>query len=191
MPASPRVLAVSAVSAAAVVLSLGVAGVAYASGGNEDAVPACKDFHTQQDAQIALEANVLDLIRLDIELGGAENGIACDKPIEDEDEPDHETDFDDKDCADFDSQEDAQKVLDEDEDDPHHLDADNDGVACESLLEDDDASNDDDDEEKSDSDKSDDSDDSDDDNGDEGGQVKVHPKGGVDTGGWDLGVLTA
>jgi Excalibur calcium-binding domain len=39
----------------------------------------------------------------------------------------------DVDCDDFEYQEDAQAVLEEDPDDPNRLDADNDGVACEEL----------------------------------------------------------
>ncbi|WP_329053252.1 excalibur calcium-binding domain-containing protein [Amycolatopsis sp. NBC_01488] len=39
----------------------------------------------------------------------------------------------DKDCSDFQYQEDAQAVLDQDPADPNRLDADHDGIACESL----------------------------------------------------------
>jgi hypothetical protein len=39
----------------------------------------------------------------------------------------------DLDCADFQFQEDAQAVLDQDPSDPNNLDADHDGVACEEL----------------------------------------------------------
>jgi hypothetical protein len=39
--------------------------------------------------------------------------------------------FQDRDCTDFASQEDAQKVYDDDPSDPHRLDPDRDGVACE------------------------------------------------------------
>ena len=39
----------------------------------------------------------------------------------------------DKDCGDFTYQEDAQAVLDDDTSDPHRLDGDNDGVACQNL----------------------------------------------------------
>ncbi|WP_328605661.1 excalibur calcium-binding domain-containing protein [Amycolatopsis sp. NBC_00345] len=39
----------------------------------------------------------------------------------------------DKNCSDFDYQEDAQAVLDQDKSDPNGLDSDHDGVACESL----------------------------------------------------------
>jgi len=181
MPVSPRMLAVPVSLAAAAALTFG--GVAYASGGDEDSLRTCSDFETQKDAQLALEADLLGLASLDVELGGADNGIACDKPAKKDDEDDHDkkSTFRDKDCDDFDDQEDAQKVLDEDEDDPHNLDADDDGVACEWLFDDDDASNDDDDkDDEKESDKKKDSDDSDDD------QVKVKPKGGVDTGGFPV-----
>ncbi|WP_380678197.1 thermonuclease family protein [Salinigranum sp. GCM10025319] len=39
----------------------------------------------------------------------------------------------DYDCSDFETQQQAQRVLDEDPSDPHRLDGDDDGVACESL----------------------------------------------------------
>ena len=39
----------------------------------------------------------------------------------------------DRDCADFDSQAEAQAVLDDDPSDPERLDADDDGIACESF----------------------------------------------------------
>jgi hypothetical protein len=60
---------------------------------------------------------------------------------------------DDRDCADFASQADAQAALDADLSDPDHLDADVDGIACEDRF------------------------------GNAGQQVQVHPSGGVDTGG--------
>jgi hypothetical protein len=40
----------------------------------------------------------------------------------------------DLDCADFTNQEEAQAVFDQDPSDPNNLDADNDGIACESLT---------------------------------------------------------
>jgi hypothetical protein len=64
-----------------------------------------------------------------------------------------DTSGDDRDCADFASQADAQAALDADLSDPDHLDADVDGIACEDRF------------------------------GDAGQQVQVHPSGGVDTGG--------
>jgi uncharacterized protein YqkB len=63
------------------------------------------------------------------------------------------TSGDDRDCADFASQADAQAALDAELSDPDHLDADVDGIACEDRF------------------------------GNAGQQVQVHPSGGVDTGG--------
>lgn len=40
----------------------------------------------------------------------------------------------DLDCADFGTQEEAQATFDQDTSDPHRLDADDDGIACETLL---------------------------------------------------------
>jgi hypothetical protein len=40
----------------------------------------------------------------------------------------------DLDCADFTYQEEAQAIFDQDPSDPNNLDADNDGIACESLT---------------------------------------------------------
>jgi hypothetical protein len=139
MPAFPRIFVLSVSAAAATALTLGIAGVASASGGDEDAVRTCEDFETQKDAQIALDANLLDLANLDIELLGEKNGIACDKPTKDDDEDDEADEDDDK------KKDDADEDEDEDEDE----------------------------------DKAEKKDDSDDDS-----QVKVKPKGGVDTGGW-------
>ena len=63
------------------------------------------------------------------------------------------TSGDDRDCADFTSQADAQAALTSEPSDPDNLDADDDGIACEQHF------------------------------GEEGQQVQVHPTGGVDTGG--------
>jgi hypothetical protein len=38
------------------------------------------------------------------------------------------------DCANFDTHEEAQRVLEQEPSDPHYLDGDDDGVACEELL---------------------------------------------------------
>lgn len=78
----------------------------------------------------------------------------------------------DVDCPDFTYQEQAQAVLAQDLDDPHLLDDDGDGVACESLPS---IAN------------RDDAPGVPADKGDEGGdesQVAAKPRGGVDTGGW-------
>lgn len=160
---SPRVVALSA--AAALALSLGVGGVAFASGGDEDSLRKCADFKLQKDAQIELKAG---LVELDTEWGGPKNGIACDKPAKKK--HDDGDDDDDKDKKD-------EKKKDDDED-------------C--TCEDDDKDKKDDKDDKDHSKKK-DSDDKDDDKDDDdkGGQVKVHPKGGVDTGGWSLEFVTA
>jgi hypothetical protein len=71
----------------------------------------------------------------------------------DDDSSSSDTSGDDRDCADFVSQADAQAALDADLSDPDHLDADVDGIACEDHF------------------------------GNAGQQVQVHPSGGVDTGG--------
>ena len=71
----------------------------------------------------------------------------------DDDSSSSGTSGDDRDCADFASQADAQAALDADLSDPDNLDADVDGIACEDHF------------------------------GDAGQQVQVHPSGGVDTGG--------
>ena len=63
--------------------------------------------------------------------------------------------FADKDCADFATKAEAQAALDADRSDPHRLDADNDGLACESQFG----------------------------RGSSAQQVRVHPVGGVATGG--------
>jgi hypothetical protein len=71
----------------------------------------------------------------------------------DSDDSSSSTTGDDKDCADFASQADAQAALTAEPSDPDNLDADDDGIACEDHF------------------------------GEEGQQVQVHPTGGVDTGG--------
>jgi hypothetical protein len=72
----------------------------------------------------------------------------------------------DQDCSDFDTQQEAQEVYDQDTSDPNRLDGDdNDGRACESLA----------------SGSGSGSDDSDDDS--DAGQVSQVPSGGADTGG--------
>ncbi|GAB2741369.1 hypothetical protein [Amycolatopsis magusensis] len=67
----------------------------------------------------------------------------------------------DKDCADFATQADAQAEWAKDQSDPHGLDADDDGYACESHF------------------------------GEPSGQVKKTPSGGVDTGGSEDSSSTA
>ncbi len=83
---------------------------------------------------------------------GSNSGSDSDSDADD-DSSSSDTSGDDRDCADFASQADAQAALDADLSDPDHLDADVDGIACEDRF------------------------------GNAGQQVQVHPSGGVDTGG--------
>ncbi|KFZ83348.1 excalibur calcium-binding protein [Amycolatopsis sp. MJM2582] len=125
----------------------------------------CGDFKYQEDAQAVLDKDRSDPHRLD-EDG---DGIACEKlpkrgtaptvtstpalpSITTETRAPRSTD---KDCADFPSQAAAQAELKKNPRDPHRLDADHDGYACESRF------------------------------GEpaKSGQVKVKPVGGVATGG--------
>ncbi|HSU09399.1 MAG TPA: hypothetical protein VLK57_09365 [Pseudonocardia sp.] len=82
---------------------------------------------------------------------GSNSGSDSDSDADDSSSSD--TSGDDRDCADFASQADAQAALDAELSDPDHLDADVDGIACEDRF------------------------------GNAGQQVQVHPSGGVDTGG--------
>lgn len=179
MPVNPRIRAVAATAAIATAMTLGVAGVAFASDNGPDPVP-CKDL-PGKGAVLGVAADILNLVDVDITLLGEREGIVCGPPVKRDDDPD------DPSCDDFDSQADAQEALDDDEDLAEFLDRDDDGVACESLFDDDDASNDDDDDsDDSGDDKKESKDDDSDDDGESGGQVKVYPKGGVDTGGFEV-----
>lgn len=125
----------------------------------------CSDFKYQEDAQAELQKDLSDPHNLDDD----NDGIACEKlpkrgtaptktitptvpPIVTETKP---AQFADKDCADFPSQAAAQAELKKNPRDPHKLDGDHDGYACESRF------------------------------GEpaKSGQVKVKPVGGVATGG--------
>lgn len=173
MPVSSRVRVLAVAAAAATAVSLGVAGVAYADG---TIAKVCADFPNVADAQVALDAEPSLNAALDVELGGADNDVACDEPaVEEHDSDDSDDDSDHPECDDFDEQKDAQKALDKDEDLAKYLDRDGDGVACEGLRDED--NDDDGDHHKKRHDDGDDNDHHD------GGQVRVHPSGGVDTGG--------
>ncbi|EME59996.1 excalibur calcium-binding domain-containing protein [Amycolatopsis decaplanina] len=125
----------------------------------------CRDFRYQEDAQAVLDKDRSDPHRLDDD----NDGIACETlpkrgtppaktiaptlpPITTETRAPQ---FADKDCADFPSQAAAQAELKKNPRDPHKLDGDHDGYACESRF------------------------------GEpaNSGQVKVKPVGGVATGG--------
>ena len=115
----------------------------------------CRDFSSQKKAQRFFEEEGgprRDRHRLDAD----DDGIACEDFFDtDEDEDDDndrrnrrnndrntERDNDettsggDRDCDDFDTQEEAQEFFEDEggpESDPHRLDADDDGIACETL----------------------------------------------------------
>ena len=119
----------------------------------------CGDFTDQEDAQAVLDQDHSDPNRLDND----DDGEACEtlphrsSPISGV-AIDHDTTpaptsrgsvpsrgvsprtahtgspaTQDRDCADFSSRAEAQAVLDDDRSDPEHLDADDDGLACESF----------------------------------------------------------
>lgn len=128
--------------------------------GNADETPAqtCDDFATAEDAQAAFDEDPEGLADLD----GDGNGIACEELIVDEpagdgggqqdrgrnrrnqdeeptdidiviDEPAEPVVLEDVDCVDFDFQEDAQQIYNQDLSDPNNLDPNGDGFACSSL----------------------------------------------------------
>lgn len=135
------------------------AGAAFAA---DTDVKNCIDFQYQEDAQDVLDADQTDPNDLDRDSDGiaCENrphrpAITDDvSTVDDSDtstehawSPDTSSDSastaqdtseptsrPDRDCADFDSQAEAQAVLDDDPSDPERLDADDDGEACESFT---------------------------------------------------------
>ena len=89
----------------------------------------CSDFRFQEEAQAELESDRSDPNNLDND----NDGIACESlPNRGEGDNVHGTSGD-LDCADFDSQEEAQNELEDDPSDPNNLDADDDVTACENL----------------------------------------------------------
>src|SRR3712207_2204487 len=94
----------------------------------------CSDFDTQQEAQAELERDPSDPHGLDAD----KDGIACEE-LPSGAQQDRAVDevtaqqTGDLDCADFSSQAEAQAEFDRDTSDPHRLDADNDGQACEEF----------------------------------------------------------
>ncbi len=126
--------------------------------GDETTAVTCADFETQEEAQAAYDADPVALADLDAD----GNGIACEElldpgadentqPREDRrrnrrnqeedpaptevvvDEPRTVRIQEDFDCVDFEFQEEAQKVYDQDRSDPYNLDPSGDGIACSSL----------------------------------------------------------
>ena len=128
----------------------------------EEEIPAliCADFETAEDAQAAFDEDPEGLSHLDVdddgiaceELQDLEAEPAADTEPRQErrrnrrnqdeapaptevviDEPETVRIREDFDCIDFEFQEEAQEVLDEDRSDPYNLDPSGDGVACSSL----------------------------------------------------------
>jgi micrococcal nuclease len=91
----------------------------------------CGHFATQEEAQRMLKQDRSDPNYLD----GDSDGVACeDLPSTNDQPPDVSSGGDgDLDCANFATQEEAQKVLKQDRSDPNYLDGDGDGMACEDL----------------------------------------------------------
>ncbi len=90
----------------------------------------CADFASQPEAQAELDRDTSDPNGLDAD----DDGTACETlaPGEMEDGS-MMPELADLDCIDFATQPEAQAVYDEDPTDPNGLDADSDGVACETL----------------------------------------------------------
>jgi hypothetical protein len=127
--------------------------------GQEEAPLTCDDFATQEEAQAAFDADPEGLVELDAN----GDGIACEElaaaePEDDQqtradrrqnrrnqqdeeqadveiviDEPEQPVVQDDIDCVEFEFQEEAQEVLNQDLSDPYNLDPSGDGFACSSL----------------------------------------------------------
>jgi micrococcal nuclease len=93
----------------------------------------CASFQTHEEAQRVLEQDPSDPNYLD----GDGDGVACEdlpKSQPDDQPPSTGSGSDsDLDCASFATHEQAQRVYEQDLSDPHYLDGDGDGVACEDL----------------------------------------------------------
>jgi micrococcal nuclease len=93
----------------------------------------CASFETHEEAQRVFEQDPSDPHYLD----GDGDGVACEELAEsqpDDQPPSTGSGNDsDLDCASFATHEEAQRVFEQDLSDPHYLDGDGDGVACEEL----------------------------------------------------------
>jgi micrococcal nuclease len=93
----------------------------------------CASFETHHEALRVLEQDPSDPHYLD----GNGDGVACEELAENQpdDQPPSTGSATDSnlDCASFATHEQAQRVLEQDLSDPHYLDGDGDGVACEDL----------------------------------------------------------
>jgi hypothetical protein len=102
----------------------GTGGGGADGGGDRD----CADFATQQQAQAVLERDLGDPNNLDAD----NDGEACETyPYS---RGGGEGGGGDLDCADFATHGEAQREFAKDRTDPNNLDADNDGIACEELI---------------------------------------------------------
>jgi micrococcal nuclease len=93
----------------------------------------CASFETHEEAQRVFEQDPSDPHYLD----GDGDGVACEELAENQpdDQPPSTGSGNDSDldCASFATHEEAQRVFEQDLSDPHYLDGDGDGVACEEL----------------------------------------------------------
>jgi hypothetical protein len=93
----------------------------------------CASFETHEEAQRVLEQDQSDPNYLD----GDGDCVACEELAENQpdDQPPSTGSGNDSDldCASFATHEEAQRVFEQDLSDPHYLDGDGDGVACEEL----------------------------------------------------------
>lgn len=103
-------------------------------GGEVDSNLDCASFETHEEAQRVLEQDPSDPHYLD----GDDDGVACEDLPESQpdDQPPSAGSARDSnlDCASFATHEQAQRVYEQDLSDPHYLDGDDDGVACEELI---------------------------------------------------------
>jgi micrococcal nuclease len=103
------------------------------SGSGADSNLDCGSFGTHEEAQRVFEQDLSDPHYLD----GDGDGVACEdlaKSQPDDQPPSVSSEEDSNlDCASFATHKEAQKVLKKDPSDPHYLDGDGDGVACEDL----------------------------------------------------------
>ena len=133
-------------AALSMVVTLLFSPTALAQSPSEGDLYDCQDFAFQEDAQEVYNQDTSDPYGLDGPIGVAftgEPGVACEElpsrgtggePMTQQ--PTAPTtgggnEFTDLDCVDFATQAEAQAVLNQDLSDPHGLDADNDGFACE------------------------------------------------------------
>ena len=89
----------------------------------------CADFDSQQEAQAELDRDPSDPSNLDAD----NDGEACEVFLYDDPGGGGGGSSEDLDCADFTSRAAAQREYERDRSDPHRLDADDDGEACEEF----------------------------------------------------------